>query len=525
MNFKAVLCGNPRKIKKVVLGGKEISITDFIAVTNYDAMVEFDDIYITRVTKAHNNLNEALLSSKKIYGVNTGLGDNWNKSVDLQIQNKLQKNILRSHAVAVGNPISYEETRAIMMMTLISLGRGFSGVSIETLESIQKMLNAKLYPFAPGEGSVGYLSIEAHIYRVMIGEGKVFENHQLVDCKEVLAEKGLKIPTLKSKEGLALISGTMSVTAIALLAIYSIYEDLKNIQIGSVMSIEGLKGSLNEFSDNVMNLKKHSEQAEAAINIKRMLAGSKNLEKNSDLRVQDALSIRTLPQMIGALNRVFKETLRSVYEEMMSVSDNPILMEEKGQTQVYMNGNFDASYVSLHMDYLVIAVTNFVNTIERITNRFLDTKLSGFPPFLVNLPGINNGLMIVHYTMAGLLNEMKLLANPVNINNSSMSAEQEDVVTFAFLSSKKALTVSKKFKEIIAIWFFVCKEGLGFIESNELSPTIKKMVSVMEQTVPSVVEDRPFYDDLVKIKKLLNQGTLINEIEEHIGEIKIDLNI
>ncbi|KRL35343.1 hypothetical protein FD20_GL001502 [Liquorilactobacillus uvarum DSM 19971] len=525
LNLNTVLKDNPYQIKKVVLGEKETTITDFIAVVKYAAVIEFDDTYGLRVKKSFNDLNRALNKKKKIYGVNTGLGDNWMKEVDDNEQNKLQKNILSSHAVSVGKPISYFETRAIMLMTLINLGKGYSGVSLETLEEIKDVLNAKIYPFAPGEGSVGYLSVEAHIFRALIGEGKVFVDKQLKNSREILLEKGIKIPTLKRKEGLALISGTMSVTAIALLAVYNIYSELKHIEVGAAMSFEGLQGSLAELNSTVMNLKVHEEQFETAQNVKNILAGSKNLEKNEGLKLQDALSIRTLPQTIGALIRVFKETLKTVYEEMISVSDNPVFITENDKLNVYMNGNFDASYVALHMDYLVIAVTNFVNTIERITNRFLDTKLSGLPPFLVKSPGVNNGLMIVHYTMTGLLNEMKLLASPVNINNNTMSAEQEDVVTFAFLASKKAYLMSEKFKEVMAIWFFVCKEGVSFLNIEELAPMIKKVTLIIEKSVPKVVKDRAFYEDIGNLKKLMSQGTIIEQVEKDMGPIKINLNL
>lgn len=524
MDLNAVMRGNPREISKVILGEKQISITEFIAVTNYEAIVEFDETYKQKVEQSNQTLKNALKSSQKIYGVNTGLGDNWTKEIDYKQQANLQKNILRSHSVAVGNPLSYAETRAIMLMALVNLGRGFSGVSLETLISVKEMLNRHIYPFAPGEGSVGYLSIEAHIYRAMIGDGKVFVDSKIIDSQIELTRLKIKIPQLQPKEGLALISGTMAVTGIAILATYNIYSELKNVELGAALSFEGLKGAFSELDENVMELKKHQEQYEVAANIRRILKGSQNLLESQDLRVQDALSIRTMPQMIGALDRVFKETLQSVYEELLSVSDNPVLLNSNG-AKAWMNGNFDATYVSLHMDYLVIAVTNFVNTIERIVNRFLDTRHSGFPPFLVSSPGANNGLMIVHYTLAGILNEMKLLTNPVNINNSTMSAEQEDVVTFAYLASKKALVVSEKFKEVMAIWFFVTKEALEFLDIKKLAPSLQSVISEMRKTVPKIEHDRAFYDDLVNIKKLLNQGILIDRVEEIVGSVGVDLNV
>lgn len=420
MDLNAVMRGNPREISKVILGEKQISITEFIAVTNYEAIVEFDETYKQKVEQSNQTLKNALKSSQKIYGVNTGLGDNWTKEIDYKQQANLQKNILRSHSVAVGNPLSYAETRAIMLMALVNLGRGFSGVSLETLISVKEMLNRHIYPFAPGEGSVGYLSIEAHIYRAMIGDGKVFVDSKIIDSQIELTRLKIKIPQLQPKEGLALISGTMAVTGIAILATYNIYSELKNVELGAALSFEGLKGAFSELDENVMELKKHQEQYEVAANIRRILKGSQNLLESQDLRVQDALSIRTMPQMIGALDRVFKETLQSVYEELLSVSDNPVLLNSNGA---------------------------------------------------------------------------------------------------------KALVVSEKFKEVMSIWFFVTKEALEFMDIKKLAPSLQSVISEMRKTVPKIEHDRAFYDDLVNIKKILNQGILIDRVEEIVGSVGVDLNV
>lgn len=509
MDLETLFSGKERFVKNIVLKSSDISFSEFIAVTNFGAKVDFSNQYIERVNTSCKNL-DVVTKKSKIYGVNTGLGSNCEQPISEKQEEIFQQNILRSHAVAVGRPLSFIETRAVMLMVLLNLGQGYSGVSIEVLETIKALLNKKIYPYAPSEGSVGYLSIEAHIFLILIGEGKVFINGNLENSKKGLKEKGIKTIKLRRKEALSLISGSTSVTATAVLTIYNAYINLKNIEIGAALSFEGLHGSMNELDLNSLKLKNHSEQVETACFIRKMLENSQNLNSAMDLKVQDPLSIRTLPQEIGAFKRIFKETIESVQEEMNGVSDNPVVIRDGENIEIRMNGNFDASYVSLHMNALSIATAALANSIERISNRFLDPKLSGLPPFLVKNSGLNNGLMIVHYTLAGLLNEIHSLAEPSNISNNTMSAEQEDTVTFAYTVSKRSYKISEKLKYIIAIWFFISKEGLHFIKKNELSPVMKEIINLIDTKVPVIRNDRFFYKDIQNLKYMLDNLEIIN---------------
>lgn len=515
LEFQSLFDGQEKNLKEVILKNSNISLTEFIAVAKYKAKVSFSDEYIEKVNSSYRAL-EKVGRKEKLYGINTGLGDNCEEIITSKQEETFQKNILRSHAVAIGEPLSFLETRAIMLMVLLNLGRGYSGVSIETLLVIKDMLNKGIYPYAPSEGSVGYLSVEAHMFLTLIGEGKIYVKGKLVNSKTVFERNKIKLSSLKRKEALSLVSGTTSVTGIAILSIYNMYINFENIKIGSALSFEGLQGSVNELDVDVLSLKNHAEQVEVASFITKLLHGSFNLTKTKNKRTQDPLSLRTIPQVLGAFDRIFKETIQSVYEELTSVSDNPVIISKENKYYVRMNGNFDASYVSLHLNALSIATVYLTNYIERISNRFLDTELSGFPAFLINNPGLNNGLMIVHYTLAGLLNDMKALATPSNISNNTMSADQEDVVTFAYSVAKRFYKMTEKLEYITAIWFLICKQGLSFMDEKSLAPIIQKVLGLMAEKVSPIKNDRLFYEDIERLKVMLSNSKIIDLVTSEI---------
>jgi histidine ammonia-lyase len=510
---------HPKDIKSVTLGNGDISINEIIAVSRYDAEILFSNEYCNRVNDSRAVIEKFLDEERVIYGVTTGFGSNVTKNISLVDAETLQKNIIRSHAVSVGDPLEREVVRATQLMILINLGKGFSGVRLETLELLRSVINHQIVPFAPGDGSVGYLSPEAHMALVLIGEGKAWYDDLLISGSEALEKAGLKPISLGCKEGLALTSGTTSVTALAALALYDGIQTAKIADIAGALSLEALKGTIKAFDPRIHAVKRHEEQAGTARNIVKMLEGSEIVEKYQDYRLQDALSLRCIPQVHGAVKRVLKDAEFIIGNEINSSSDNPIVITADNGDAL-MGGNFDGTYVGIYADTMAIAMANLAKISERRLDRLVNHLVSELPNFLVANPGLNSGYMIPQYTAAGLLNEIRVLCHPATIDNIPTCANQEDVVSFAYFAAKKVYQISKKLEYILAIELMAAVQALDFHQPLKPSPVSRKVYELIRTGVPSVTEDRYFYPDIQIISSQLHEGKILAAVEFIIGKVE-----
>jgi histidine ammonia-lyase len=511
---------HPRDIKEVILGDHSISINECIAVARYKAKVSFSQTYCNRVNKSRGLIEKFLEENRLIYGVTTGFGDNVTKVISPEDAETLQHNIIRSHAVSVGEPLEEEVVRAIQLMILISLGQGYSGVRLEVLQLISMLLNNEITPFAPGDGSVGYLTPEAHMALVLIGEGQAWYRGEKISGKEALAKAGLQPVALSCKEGLALISGTTSVTAMAMLALYNAIQATKTADITGAMSLEALKGTVTSLDARYHLVKKHAEQVKTAQNILRILSGSEIAEKYKDYRLQDALSLRCIPQMHGACKKALKDVADVIKNEIDSTGDNPIIYPEGDDGVALMGGNFDGAYVGIYADTMSIALANLAKMSERRIDRLVNHHVSELPSFLVANPGLNSGYMIPQYTAAGLLGEIRVLSHPATVDSVPTCANQEDQVSFAYLASRKAYQISKKVEYIVAIELMTAAQALDFHRPLKPSPVTEKVHHFIRSKVPTVNEDRYFYPDIEKIYNDIHEGEIVRIVEEMIGEIE-----
>ncbi|MDN3020094.1 histidine ammonia-lyase [Paenibacillus sp. BSR1-1] len=511
---------HPRDIKEVILGDHELSIDEVVAVARYSAKVSFSETYRSRVKTSRGLIEKFLQEERAIYGVTTGFGSNVTKVISKDDAEILQRNIVRSHAVSVGEPLEKEVVRAIQFTILNHLGHGFSGVSLEVLELMVGLLNHDILPVVPGDGSVAYLSPEAHIALVLMGEGSAWYKGELLSGCEALEKAGLKPVTLGCKEGLALLNGTTSVTAFAALALFNAIQAVKTADISGAMSFEALKGTIKAFDLRLHAVKKHEEQSNTALNLVRILHGSQIAEQYKDYRLQDALSLRCIPQVHGAVKKVLKNALENLMNEMQSVSDNPIIWPEGDDGIALSGGNFDSSYVGMDADAMCIAMANLAKIAERRIDRLVNYHVSELPNFLVVNPGLNNGYMIPQYTAAGLLNEIRVLSHPATIDNVTTSANQEDVVSFAYFAAKKAYQISKKLQYILAIELMLGTQALDFYESLNPSPVTGKVHQFIREKVPTVQEDRFFHPDIEIIYQHIQEGEIVILVEQLIGEIE-----
>jgi histidine ammonia-lyase len=511
---------NPRRIKKVALGIHDITLEEFVAVARHEAKVELSPAYCERVSKSRGLIEKFLDERRVIYGVTTGFGDNCDKIILPEQAITLQKNILRSHACSIGEPLEKEIVRGILLMMLQNLGLGYSGVQLSTMESIVNILNRGITPLAPGHGSVGYLAVEAHICLVLLGEGKAWYNDEILSGIDALAAVGMKPIKLGCKEGLALVSGTTSVTAIAALALFDAIKAAKTADIAGAMSLEALRGTIKAFDPRIHSVRPHEEQSMTARNILRILAHSEIADKYKDYRLQDALSLRCIPQLHGAAKKSFKDAAKTIAIEMNSCCDNPIIYPEGDDGIALMGCNADSAYVGIEADSMCIALTNIAKMSERRTDRIINHHVSELPAFLIENAGLNSGFMIPQYTAAGLLGEMRMYSTPSTIDNTSTCANQEDYIGMGYNASRKAYQSVKLLENILAIELLNASQALEFLKPLNPSPATKAVYDLIRKEVPKVEDDQYLYPFLQYISEQIHNGNIEDVIEDVIGALE-----
>ncbi|WP_209121914.1 histidine ammonia-lyase [Alkalihalobacillus sp. BA299] len=506
-------------MKKVALGNA-ITLDMFVSIARNGAHVDFSDAYRQRVERSHQLVNKWIDEERIMYGVNTGFGALSTQIISSEQTSLLQKNILLSHATSVGDPLEEECVRAIMLMVLQNLGQGYSGVRLETLEMYRQFLNRGLIPFAPREGSVGYLSIEAHIALAMLGKGKAYVNGELLPSEEALHKVGLEPIELSAKEGLALINGTTSPTAIGAIALYDMLNAAKAADIIGTMALEVLRGTTRAFDDRLMSVRPHEQQRNTAANVRRILEDSVIAKQSNDHRLQDALSLRAIPQLHGAAKKTLFDALNTFEVELNACCDNPILWSDEEDGGAISGSNCDSSYVGIELDSACIAVTTIAKMSERRNYRLINQNLSGYPSFLVQNAGINSGLMIPQYSQAGLLNDMKILSHPATVDSIPTCADQEDYVAMGYNSAKKAREVAKKLEYILAIELLSIYNAHQFVESN-LTPgsASRAVLERIAQSIPRIAEDKYLYPYLEELKDFIHSAEIISIVEEKVGKL------
>lgn len=507
--------------------GKTLTIEEFMEVVRFHADVEFSGEYKERVEKSREIVEQCVAEERPVYGTTTGFGALVTKAIKKEQAETLQKNIILTHATSVGEPFGEEEVRAIMLMVLQSLGRGVSGVRLELLEQYRSFLNRGLTPYVPKEGSVGYLCAEAHVACLLLGEGKAYYKNELLDGKEALLRAGMEPFALSYKEGLALINGASSPTALAAIAIYDLNRIAKTADIAAAMSLEALNGLTRAYDEHVTSCRPEKELIATAKNQLKILEGSSVIKQAEGTHLQDPLSLRCVPQLHGAAKRLLHDAYDVVSCEINSCADNPVVYGTGSAPEIYSNGNPDASYVGMEMDAACIAAVNLAKMSERRNARFLDQNLSGYPWFLVKNPGLNSGLMIPQYTQAGLLNDLRMLAHPATADSVSTSAGQEDYVSMGYNACKKSLEAVKKLEYILAIEMMSAYQAQQFIgEGGTDSSPVKRgkgtdaVYKKFEGRIPVMEEDFYLYPHLEFIKDFIHTGECLACVEAAVGKLQ-----
>jgi histidine ammonia-lyase len=516
------------KMKKVVIDGENLTIEEVVSVARYGSRVELSKDAVDKLKKTRKAVENFVEKEEKIYGITTGFGGAKSIFLSKEQTETLQKNLVMSHSVGVGNLLSEEIVRAAMLLRANSLAKGYSGVRAEVVEKLCQMLNKGVHPAVPEKGSVGAsgdLAPLAHIALVLIGEGEAFYKGERMKGGEALKKAGIKPITLSAKEGLALINGTAVMSAIGALTLYDAENLLKCADIAAAMTFEALFGIEKALDEKIHKTRPHPGQIKCAENIRRLIKNSEILssEKCKEFqhkRVQDAYSLRCTPQVHGAARDAIVHVRKILEIEINSASDNPLVFTDP--PEVVSGGNFHGQPVAIAMDVLGIALATIGNISERRIARIIDSNLNeGLPAFLVpkGKEGLNSGYMIAQYTAAALASENKILAHPASVDSIPTSANQEDHVSMGTIAARKAKEILENVERIIAIELLCAAQGIDFRKPLKSGEGTKAAYEFIRRYIPHLEEDRALYHEINKVYEFVHSGKLVKEVENKIGKL------
>ena len=486
--------------------GSPLTLGDVVAVARHDRPVALAPDVTQRVARSRRVVDELVSSGRTVYGITTGFGQLANVRVADGDVRALQRNLILSHAAGTGEPFSREVTRAMLLLRAQSLSLGYSGVRPELIGLLLECLNRGVHPVVPSQGSVGAsgdLAPLAHMALTLIGEGEAEYDGTLLPASHALERAGLEPLELEAKEGLALINGTQAMTAVGALAVHDALALCQVADVAGAVSLAALRGLVGAFDELVTTVRDQRGASETVANLRGLLEG--RLEDTAG-RVQDAYSLRCMPQVHGA-SRGALEHVREVLErEVNSVTDNP-LVDADGE-RILSAGNFHGQPVALAMDYAKLAIAELANISERRTARLQDPALSGLPPFLTEEPGLNSGLMITQYTAASLVSENKVLVHPASADSIPTSANQEDHVSMGTISARQAAQVLDNTTKVIAIELLNGAQALELAAVAHPGEGVERAWRAVRGVVEPLRGDRMLAGDLEKVAGLIRSGEL-----------------
>ncbi|APV51533.1 histidine ammonia-lyase [Betaproteobacteria bacterium GR16-43] len=449
-------------------------------------------------------------AGKPVYGINTGFGKLAQTHIPDDQLDLLQRNLVLSHSVGVGIPLSDDVVRLVMLLKVANLARGFSGVRPAVVDALLALLAAEVYPVIPSKGSVGAsgdLAPLAHMSAVLIGLGQVRHRGSVLPAAEGLRIAGLKPLVLGPKEGLALLNGTQVSTALALSGLFSIQNVFDAAMVAGAMSVDAAMGSDTPFDARIHELRGQPGQIETAATYRRLLSGSaiRASHVTGDDRVQDPYSLRCQPQVMGACLDVIRGAAATLLREANGVTDNPLVFPESGEC--LSGGNFHAEPVAFAADHLALAIAEIGALSERRIALLIDSSISGLPPFLTAASGVNSGFMIAHVTAAALASENKSLAHPASVDSLPTSANQEDHVSMATFAARRLGEMADNTAGIVAIELLAAAQGIDFRRPLRSSAPIEKAHALIRGVAEHLDGDRFLAHDIEAVKPLVANGT------------------
>jgi histidine ammonia-lyase len=493
---------------KLIIDKQLVGLAELRAAWRGPLTVSIGDEARTCVSESNELIRDFLAMGEEVYGVTTGFGQLANVHIGNDKLLQLQENLVRSHAMGVGKSLDDDTVRMVMLMKVIALAEGFSGVRLELIEALCALINHRIYPRIPSQGSVGAsgdLAPLAHMAGVLIGFGEARVNGTVVPAELALREAGLKPIALAPKEGLALLNGTQVSTALTLAAIFRTEHVLAAALAAGALSSDAIKGSDTPFDKRIQSVRGHGGQIAVAGVLRELMRDSEIRASHVKCdHVQDPYSIRCQPQVVGACLDVLRHVCSVIETEANAVTDNPLVFADSAA--VLSGGNFHAEPVALAADYLALAIAEIGSLSERRTALLIDSHLSGLPAFLVKEGGLNSGFMITQVTAAALVSENKALAHPSSVDSIPTSANQEDHVSMATYAARRLHQMLDNAANIVAIELLAAAQGVEFHHPQKSSPVLEKVLASLREVSPTYTEDRALAADVTRVAAMIDSG-------------------
>lgn len=492
----------------IALDGNSLTLEQLLRIADDRERVEIAPAARTRVQAARAVVERRARGDEPAYGINTGFGSFAETKIAPDALETLQLNLLRSHAAGVGAPLPIRAVRATMALRANVLAKGFSGISVETLNALVGLLNADVHPRVPSRGSVGAsgdLAPLAHLALVLIGEGEALDDGRGIPGAEALRRAGLSPIRLGPKEGLALINGTQPSTAILALALADAETLVRAGDIVAALSIDALRGSIHPFEARIHEARPFSGQLASAANISMLMRGS-GINKSHEFcgKVQDAYSLRCAAQVHGAVREALRFVRETVIVEANSATDNPMVFARPdGDGDIVSGGNFHGAPIAIAADLLAAAIVPLATISERRTDRLVDPVLSGLPAFLTREGGVNSGFMMAQVTAAAVASELKSLAHPAGVDSIPTSANKEDHVSMSMTAALKAEQAVSRAREVVAIEMLCACQAIDLLSPLETSPMLAGVHRLVRSRVPMLDADRAPAPDIATIVELI----------------------
>lgn len=490
----------------VSLNGSTLTVKEMKRVIYEGEEVTIDPLSMKKVIKSRLAVEEIVAGGETVYGINTGFG----KFSDVRIQDKdvdtLQLHLIRSHACGVGEYFPEHVSKAMVVLRLNALLKGYSGVRPCVVERLCDLANEEMIPVIPSQGSLGAsgdLAPLSHLALVLVGEGKVHYRGRILPTKGVYEELGISPLTLKAKEGLALINGTQAMTAMGVINFIEAERLMDQCDWIGAMTLEALEGVIDAFHPAIHEARGYPEQMEVAERIRVLTSDSKLVTHQGEKRVQDAYSLRCIPQVHGASRQSLAYVKEKLEIEMNAATDNPLILEN-GQT-VVSGGNFHGQPIAIAMDFLKIGVAEMANISERRVERLVNPQLNDLPAFLSPDPGLQSGAMIMQYAAASLVSENKTLAHPASVDSIPSSGNQEDHVSMGTIGARHAYQIILNAQKVVAIEMICAMQALEIRGISLASTFSQSLYEEGRKIVSSIEEDRVFSEDIVALSLWLRK--------------------
>ncbi len=509
--------------ENLVLDDRDLTLNDLRFFLDKSPSIVLADILNERIEQSHKIIRRIVDENRVVYGVTTGFGKFADMKIEPEQTRELQRRLVLSHAAGVGEPMPREIVRLMMLLKIKNLSQGFSGVRHAVVRQLVDMLNADIVPVVPQKGSVGAsgdLAPLAHIALVMIGEGEAFYRGKRLPGRKALQQAGLTPLRLEAKEGLAVLNGTQAIQAYGLLTLLRAQNLVKSADIIGAMSLEGLLGTLTAFDERIQQVRRHPGQIRVARNFRALLQESPIVasHKHSDHRVQDAYSLRCIPQVHGAIRDGLDYVISVFEREMNGVTDNPLVFPNNGD--VLSGGNFHGEPLALAADHLGLLLAELADISERRIEHMMDPTVSEMAGFLTEEGGLNSGFMIAQVTAAALVSENKVLVHPASADSIPTSANKEDHVSMGTYAARKAFEILQNTEHVLGIEFMAACQGLDLRKPLQPAPATKAILEHFRKQVPYLSEDRTMAPDIQKATEMVRSGELVSIAQNWVDSIE-----